>query len=89
VDLANIVGVKSGSGESGSDGPNNSPNLFVISKCLVSREIGNLGAGTRFGGCGLEWFVDSLFAIIFERPTIIVQKSGGIEKLSVSVTLCG
>ena len=38
---------------------------------------------------GLEWFVGSLFAIIFEWPTIIVQKSGGIEKLSVSETLCG
>lgn len=62
--------------------------LLFPSAWLV-REIGNLGAGTRFGGCGLEWFVDSLFAIIFERPTIIVQKSGGIEKLSVSVTLCG
>ena len=36
-----------------------------------------------------EWFVGSLFVIIFEWPTIVVQKSGGIQKLSVSVTLCG
>ena len=36
-----------------------------------------------------EWFVGSLFVIIFEWPTIVVQKSGEIEKLSVSVTLCG
>ena len=38
---------------------------------------------------GLEWFAGSLFAIILEWPTIVVQKSGEIEKLSVSVTLCG
>ena len=56
-------------------------NTHVKSKTLLT------GIGLLMEG--LEWFVGSLFAIIFEWPTIIVQKSGGIEKLSVSVTLCG
>jgi hypothetical protein len=58
----------------------------------LRRETGKVAPGTlpvTSFLLGLEWFVGSLFAIIFEWPTIIVQKSGGIEKLSVSVTLCG
>ena len=46
-------------------------------------------AATQVWHAAGEWSVGSLFAIIFGWPTIVVQRSGGIEKLSVSETLCG
>jgi hypothetical protein len=67
--------------------------IFKGHQLMFGLDLGNhwscWPAATRIWHAAGEWLVGSLLAIIFEWPTIAVQKSGGIEKLSVSVTLCG